>query len=111
MLAGVGHCHGNLAAPGWSGAGFGFWGHSACGLGFWLGLCVGPGGLGPGWCVTGVVGGCVHECPALAQGASGAPVVMEASSTGRAVVTSLQEVSALQESTLQLRERYRTGGQ
>lgn len=53
----------------------------------------------------------MHECPTLAQGASGAPVVMEASSTGREVVTSLQEVSALQESTLQLRERYRTGGE
>lgn len=52
----------------------------------------------------------MHGGPALAWGASGAFAELRVPSNGGEVVTSLQ-VSVLQEFTLQVRERYRRGGE
>ncbi len=48
------------------GGGLGIWGRSASGLGLRLGL----GGLGPGWCVAGSMGWCMRLGPALVWGSS-----------------------------------------
>ncbi len=44
----------------------GIWGRSASGLGLRLGL----GGLGPGWCAAGSMGWCMRLGPALVWGSS-----------------------------------------
>ncbi|KAL3976483.1 a disintegrin and metalloproteinase with thrombospondin motifs 8 [Sarotherodon galilaeus] len=83
-----------------------FWGRSVSGLGPWPGL----GGLGPGWCVAGVVGGWVYGGPGLAQGAASASSHLGGSSTGGGGCHILQELSSLQELTLQegeIQERWR----
>ncbi len=48
------------------GGGLGIWGRSASGLGLRLGL----GGLGPGWCAAGSMGWCMRLGPALVWGSS-----------------------------------------
>lgn len=83
-----------------------FWGHSVSGLGPWPSLR----GLGPGWCVAGVVGGWVYGGPVLAQGAACASNHLGGSSTGGGGCHILQELSSLQELSLQegeIQERWR----
>ncbi len=64
--ADVGCQPGGRTVPGWSGGGLGIWGRSASGLGLRLGL----GGLGPGWCAAGSMGWCMRLGPALVWGSS-----------------------------------------
>ncbi len=68
-------CAGGRRLPAWrphcSGVGpgggvLGIWGRSASGLGLRLGL----GGLGPGWCAAGSMGWCMRLGPALVWGSS-----------------------------------------
>ncbi len=65
-------CAGGRRLPAWRphcsgvgpGGGLGIWGRSASGLGLRLGL----GGLGPGWCAAGSMGWCMRLGPALVWG-------------------------------------------
>ncbi len=67
-------CAGGRRLPAWRphcsglvrGGGLGIWGRSASGLGLRLGL----GGLGPGWCAAGSMGWCMRLGPALVWGSS-----------------------------------------
>ncbi len=65
--ADVGCQPGGRTVPGLvRGGGLGIWGRSASGLGLRLGL----GGLGPGWCAAGSMGWCMRLGPALVWGSS-----------------------------------------
>ncbi len=71
-------CAGGRRLPAWRphcsgvgpGGGLGIWGRSASGLGLRLGL----GGLGPGWCAAGSMGWCMRLGPALVWGVFDASV-------------------------------------
>lgn len=108
MLVDVGYWTGSLVATGWQP------GLGACGCGGAPRLGWGSGWASGAWVLRVVCHrGCGWVCawaPALAWGASGAFAELRVPSNGREVVTSLQ-VSVLQEFTLQVRERYRRGGE